>query len=250
MASLAQVAGQYGFLLFNADGIGSNPTSGWVLLVGVLWIVRDDLHLLPRHRGVGQLPEGAARPSSSIMLLVLSVTALVKVGTGNAPAGPPHAERCPGSTRSTSRNFSAFVSGVILMVFIYWGWDTAVAVNEETKDPNKTPGRAAIISTVHPAGHLRARDLLDAVLRRHRRPPATASATWTTPATCCPSRARSVFGTSGFGTCPVPPAAADGAVLGRGLDPDHDPAHRPDHPVDGGLQGDPARRSRRSTAGT
>src|ERR1022692_4027189 len=38
MASLAQVAGQYGFLLFNAKGIGSNATSGWVLLVGVLWI--------------------------------------------------------------------------------------------------------------------------------------------------------------------------------------------------------------------
>src|ERR1700751_2570580 len=39
MASLAQVAGQYGFLLFNADGIGKNATSGWVLLVGVIWIV-------------------------------------------------------------------------------------------------------------------------------------------------------------------------------------------------------------------
>src|SRR5439155_8521547 len=39
MASLAQVAGQYGFQLFNANGIGRNPTSGWVLLVGVLWIV-------------------------------------------------------------------------------------------------------------------------------------------------------------------------------------------------------------------
>ena len=34
------------------------------------------------------------------------------------------------------------------MLFIYWGWDTAVSVNEETKDRNKTPGRAAIISTV------------------------------------------------------------------------------------------------------
>ena len=44
-------------------------------------------------------------------------------------------------------SFSAFTSGIILMVFIYWGWDTAVAVNEETKDKNKTPGRAAILST-------------------------------------------------------------------------------------------------------
>src|SRR6266478_256221 len=38
MASLAQVAGQYVFLLFGAKGIGSNPTSGWVLLVGLVWI--------------------------------------------------------------------------------------------------------------------------------------------------------------------------------------------------------------------
>jgi len=43
---------------------------------------------------------------------------------------------------------SAFVSGLILMLFIYWGWDTAVSVNEETKDKARTPGRAAIISTV------------------------------------------------------------------------------------------------------
>src|SRR5690349_20316891 len=81
------------------------------------------------------------------MLAVLSVTALVKVGNGTAPPGH--------LTPSISwlnpfhiANFSAFASGIILMVFIYWGWDTAVGVNEETKDPQKTAGRAAIISTV------------------------------------------------------------------------------------------------------
>ena len=26
------------FFLFNADGIGANPASGWVLLVGEVWI--------------------------------------------------------------------------------------------------------------------------------------------------------------------------------------------------------------------
>ena len=54
---------------------------------------------------------------------------------------PPHINPMQGG-------FSGFVSGIILMLFIYWGWDTAVAVNEETKDPAKTPGRAAILSTV------------------------------------------------------------------------------------------------------
>src|ERR1700685_3526848 len=38
MASLAQVAGQYVFLLFGAKGIGSDATSGWVLLVGLAWL--------------------------------------------------------------------------------------------------------------------------------------------------------------------------------------------------------------------
>jgi amino acid transporter len=81
-----------------------------------------------------------------VMLAVLSITALVKVGTGHAPPGhltPSLSWLNPFHIAS----FSAFTSGIILMVFIYWGWDTAVAVNEETKDRNKTPGRAAILST-------------------------------------------------------------------------------------------------------
>ena len=40
------------------------------------------------------------------------------------------------------------MSGIILMLFIYWGWDTALSVNEETADKAKTPGQAGIISTV------------------------------------------------------------------------------------------------------
>jgi amino acid transporter len=146
MASLAQVAGQYGFLLFNANGIGSDPTSGWVLLVGVLWIVVMT-YICYRGIEVSANFQKVLLGIELIMLVVLSVTALVKVGIGHAP---------PGSlTPSLSwfnpfhiSSFSAFASGIILMVFIYWGWDTAVAVNEETKDKNKTPGRAAILSTL------------------------------------------------------------------------------------------------------
>ena len=45
-------------------------------------------------------------------------------------------------------SLSALVTATLIAVFIYWGWDTAVSINEETSDPEKTPGRAAIISTV------------------------------------------------------------------------------------------------------
>ena len=36
---------------------------------------------------------------------------------------------------------------LLTALFIYWGWDTAVACNEESDDPGTTPGRAAVIST-------------------------------------------------------------------------------------------------------
>jgi amino acid transporter len=81
-----------------------------------------------------------------VMLLALSVTALIRVGSGNHPASsltPSWSWLSP-----SGLSFSAFAGGLILMVFIYWGWDTALSVNEETKDPAKTPGRAAILSTL------------------------------------------------------------------------------------------------------
>jgi amino acid transporter len=43
---------------------------------------------------------------------------------------------------------SVIAPAMLTAIFIYWGWDTAVSVNEETSNPEKTPGRAAIISTV------------------------------------------------------------------------------------------------------
>ncbi len=82
-----------------------------------------------------------------VMLAVLSVTALIKVGSGHAPPGhlsPSISWFNPFHIAS----FSAFASGIILMVFIYWGWDTAVAVNEETRDRSRLPGLAAILSTL------------------------------------------------------------------------------------------------------
>jgi amino acid transporter len=38
------------------------------------------------------------------------------------------------------------VHGSLLALFIYWGWDTCLAVNEETENPATTPGRGAVIS--------------------------------------------------------------------------------------------------------
>src|SRR5215469_13579965 len=85
MASLAQVAGQYVFLLFGADGIGSNPTNGWVLFVGVMWIV-SMTYICYRGIEVSAAFQRVLLSVELVMLLVFSVTALVRVGSGNHPA--------------------------------------------------------------------------------------------------------------------------------------------------------------------
>ncbi len=146
MASLAQIAGQYVFLLFNANGIGENSSSGWVLLVGVMWIVAMTAICYVGIE-ISANFQKALLGIELTMLLVLSVVALIKVGNGSAPIGH--------LTPSLSWfnpfdhfNFSGFMVGFTLMLFIYWGWDTAVSVNEETKDSQTVPGRAAVISTL------------------------------------------------------------------------------------------------------
>ena len=144
MASLAQVAGVYVFLLFGANGIGQNYTSVWVLLTGIAWIVAMT-YICYRGIEVSAWFQRILLTIEIIMLLVLALTALVKTEVSH-PAGsvsPSFSWLLP-----THLSLSAFITGIILMLFIYWGWDTAVSVNEETKDKAKTPGRAAIISTV------------------------------------------------------------------------------------------------------
>ena len=146
MASLAQIAGQYVFLLFGANGIGQNPNSGWVLLVGVMWIV-----LMTAICYVGiEISANFQQALLGIeitMMLVLSVVALYKVGAGTAPVGhltPTWSWFNPFAVP----NPESFLVGFTLMLFIYWGWDTAVSVNEETKERDKIPGRAAVTSTL------------------------------------------------------------------------------------------------------
>jgi amino acid transporter len=146
MASLAQVAGQYGFLLFNADGIGGDATNGWVFLVGVAWIVvmtwicYVGVELSARLQQIMLSVE-------MVVLVVFAIWSLVKV-YGSSP--PDTALHIAGSWFNPFDigSISNFVRGIILMLFIYWGWDSAVSVNEETADPSRTPGRAAVISTL------------------------------------------------------------------------------------------------------
>ena len=145
MASLAQVASQYTFILLGSD-IGSDPHHPAVLLLGVgfilclTWLAVRGILLTAKLQVVLVAIE-------TVVLLGFAVAALIRVYNGTA---------LPQSQPVSWDWFNPFavsdptdlVTGILLMVFIYWGWDSVLSVNEETKDSQRTPGLAAVCSTV------------------------------------------------------------------------------------------------------
>ncbi|OPC83935.1 amino acid transporter [Embleya scabrispora] len=144
MANLAQIAGQYGFQLVGAHGLAEDTF--WTTFAGVVWIV---LMTWICYVGI-ELSANLQKVLLTIeivVLVALGLTALWKVYLGNAPDGSVHVAWSwfdPFEIDSVD----ALTKGVLAAVFIYWGWDTAVSINEETADSARTPGRAAVISTV------------------------------------------------------------------------------------------------------
>ena len=78
-------------------------------------------------------------------LTLFAVVALVKVATMDI-AG----EMTPSLDWFNPIHLSshALAAGMIFAIFIYWGWDSTVTVNEESADATEAPGRAAVWSTV------------------------------------------------------------------------------------------------------
>lgn len=143
MASLAQIAGLYTFLLFGAKGAAASTF--WVTFLGVIWIVvmtaivTIGIELSARTQWVLLAAEYS-------ILVVFAIVAIVKVYTSH-PLGSLHISWSWFAPWDVS-SFNAVTAGVLLAVFIYWGWDSGVAVNEETENSRRAPGLGAVVSTL------------------------------------------------------------------------------------------------------
>jgi amino acid transporter len=142
MASLSDIAATYTFKLFEwhwAETHQGAVVAGAIVWIALMtWICYRGIELSAR---VQQVLLGA----EITILTVFAIVALSKVYGGH-PAGAitPKASWFD----PTQMNFGDLVTGILLGVFIFWGWDTAVTVNEESEDSNEGPGRAAVVSTI------------------------------------------------------------------------------------------------------
>lgn len=142
MANLAQIAGSYSFTLVGLDSAADSVF--WSTVAGIIWIAVMT-YICYRGIEVSVRLQYALLGIEVLTLIAFAAFALVKVYFGDdSTALRPSLDWLSPS----GLTLSGTVTALLLAVFIYWGWDTAVATNEEADDPATTPGRAAVISTV------------------------------------------------------------------------------------------------------
>ena len=144
LANLANVAGIYAFLLVDAEDLAANPLA--TLVVGLLALA-----------GVTALALRGLRSSSRLQMVLLgaclailavfAVIALAKVFGGTA--GPQAVTPSLSWFNPFGGDASgALAVGLLLTVFLYWGWDVPSAVVEEADGGSKTSGRAMLVSAI------------------------------------------------------------------------------------------------------
>jgi amino acid transporter len=143
MASLALIAGKYTFLLFGLDKAAGSSLA--LILAGNVWIA---VMTFICYWGI-ELSARTQRILLSAELAILAVFAVVAVVKvyATSPAGALHIQPSWFSPFALD-SWSALADGALLGIFIYWGWDSGVAVNEESEGSDEGPGRAAVLSTL------------------------------------------------------------------------------------------------------
>ena len=143
IGSLANVGVVFGLRTLGLDSLAENTPVVLVLTVGLVllmtWVCVLGTELSARLQNALILAQTAA-------LLVFAAVATYRGVTGDSPLGgldPSWSWLDPFGAGG-----AALTGGLLLGVFAYWGWESAVNLTEETSDSTSASGRAAIVSTV------------------------------------------------------------------------------------------------------
>ena len=155
IGSLADVAALYTYSLFGLDGLYGSVIA--VTTLAVLFIIFTTALCV-----IGT--EIAANFQTVLSafqvggLLLLAGVGLAKAIAGDVPASPVEIGSAQVSLTNPTIELSWFLpweigsttaltAGLLIGVFIYWGWESSLSLNEENEDANAS-GRAGIASTV------------------------------------------------------------------------------------------------------
>ena len=130
MSNLAQVASVYTYALFGLDGAAGSRLAqaglGTFFILGMAVLA---------YRGVrvAAWTQVVLLAVEVIGLLWFAIKAFQEAGTFSIPA-------------FSATGDGAWTAGLLVAVFLYWGWDSSFSVNEESRNPRSTPAIGALIA--------------------------------------------------------------------------------------------------------
>jgi amino acid transporter len=143
VGSLADTAVRFGLL---AAGLDDAASDNAVVIPLVVLVVLAMTALCVLGTEISARFQNVLIIAQVVSLLVFAGVALVRAvgGTSSLEALTPSLTWL----NPFAEGGAALTAGLLLGVFAYWGWESAVNLCEETTDSASTPGRAAVVSTV------------------------------------------------------------------------------------------------------
>lgn len=143
LANVGEITGQYFWLLLGNTEFAENRV---IVIVTSVVFMAVMTFISTIGVQIGERLQMVLVGVQIIAMVLFGVLALVNADAGTNAGSVAFDWNWFNPAELTS--WSGFMQAVLLALFIYWGWDTCLALNEETKNPRTTPGRAALSSIV------------------------------------------------------------------------------------------------------
>jgi amino acid transporter len=143
IGSLAQVGVQFTMFTFGLDSYADDV---WLVRTLTVLLIIAMTAVCVWGTEVSAKLQNALIVGQVLALLAFAVVALVRVAndTSSLDSITPSLSW----VNPFGEGGAALTGGLLLGVFAYWGWESAVNLTEETTDSASAPGRAGIVSTV------------------------------------------------------------------------------------------------------
>jgi amino acid transporter len=144
LANLVNVTGVYAFQTIGADGAAGSHAA--TIAVGCAWLAVAT-YLAVRGLEISSRVQIALLAFGVLVISVFVIVALVKVGAGSA--GPQaHNPSWTWFDPFRLHGTGTLSAGLLLTIYLFWGWDGGAAVAEEASGGTTTPKRAILLAAL------------------------------------------------------------------------------------------------------
>ena len=143
IGALADVGVRFGLLTLGLDELAENKA---VIMIGAVALILVMTAICVLGTELSARLQNVLIVFQVASLLIFAIVAISSVlgGGGTTDSITPEL----GWFNPFAAGGGALSAGLLLGVFAYWGWESAVNLCEETTDSASTPGKAAILSTI------------------------------------------------------------------------------------------------------